>query len=170
MARTSRSEYTGSEYKTYLDQYYRSEAYLDPSASPRNEPMSEAAFRADWKANVKEFPSKYSRTQIAEALAKKDVYSYSAKQTRHFYEEYLSDPSKNVVVAGVDKETGEVVTRPMTQKEFEYEFRLKGKEEYQIYAEDLFDKIRARRAELLREGKSKTDIRKTISDEFFGGS
>lgn len=170
MARTSRSEYTGSEYKTYLDQYYRSESYLDPSASPHNEPMSEAAFRADWKANVKEFPSKYSRTQIAEALAKKDVYSYSAKQTRHFYEEYLSDPSKNVVVAGVDKETGEVVTRPMTQKEFEYEFRLKGKEEYQVYAENRFNKIRARRAELLREGRDKTYISTKISEEFFGGS
>lgn len=119
--------------------------------SPRYSKMSFDDFLSDWEENRLSYGPKYSGKQIAEALAKKDVYQHSFKQGKAVYKALEAD---------VDFQELNVSERS---------FALQ-------YQRGVFDKplaefwqrVEEHREALKTEGYSKEEIAKEIGQMFFG--
>lgn len=58
---------------------------------PKESKMSKADFVADWEENRQYYGPKYSGKQVAEALAKKDVYPKTFRQGKAIFRALESD-------------------------------------------------------------------------------
>lgn len=120
--------------------------------APKYSMMTKSDFISDWEENRSDYKDKhYSGKQVAEALAKKDVYQHSYKQGMAIYKALEGD---------VDfEEVG------MTQKQFALQYQ-KGTLDNSLSG--FWNTVREHQREYEREGKSWGEIELLIGQMFFG--
>lgn len=131
-------------YNEYKKQYKKSEKFVKSrSGRTRELPMlSKTEFDMDFRAEVYDNP-KASGKEIAQKMAKQDVYGQTAKQARKQAEAYVEMFGGHV--------TGDLINR----------FRAQSMTEF-------FDIIEARREELKNSGLASSTVKIMIGQEFFG--
>ena len=139
-------------YKIYEEKYDKLvEQQRKRGQSPRYSKMSFGDFSDDWEENRLDYGPKYSGKQIAEALAKKDVYQHSFKQGKAVYKALQAD---------VDFEELNVSERSFA---LQYQQGI-----YNKQLDSFWQTIREHREVMEAEGYSKRDIAIEIGQMFFG--
>lgn len=131
-------------YREYRRQYDKSVKYVKSRKGVVRglEPLSRQEFKVDFISETFDNP-KLSGNQIAQRMAKAEVYPQSWKQATVHAEAHA-------------RETGEKVTMDLINR-------------YRVQSEaTITDMVRARRAELKLEGYSANEINMLIGQEFYG--
>lgn len=120
--------------------------------SPKYSMMTKSDFISDWEENRLDYKNKhYSGKQVAEALAKKDVYQHSYKQGMAIYKALEGD---------VDFED-----LGMTQKQFALQYQ-KGLVDSSLGG--FWNTVREHTEALQAEGYSSKEYKLLIGQMFFG--
>ena len=140
------------EYEIYENKYDKlANQQRKLGQSPRYSKMSFSDFSSDWEENRLSYGPKYSGKQVAEALAKRNVYQHSFKQGKAIYKVLQSD---------VDfKELN------VSEKSFALQYQ-KGLVDKSLTG--FWETVKAHRKELEREGLNNDAIRVEIGQLFFG--
>lgn len=131
-------------YREYLKQYNKSTKYIKSRKGALRglTPSSRNEFKVDFISETYDNP-KLSGKQIAQRMAKSEVYPQTWKQATVHAEAHA-------------RETGEQVTLDLINR-------------YRTQSEStITDMVRARRAELKLQGYSSSDINLMIGQEFYG--
>lgn len=131
-------------YREYRKQFDKSTKYAKSrhGATRGLSPLSRTEFKYDFISTVNDNP-KLSGKQIAQKMAKEEVFPQTYKQAIKHAEAHVQEFGGNVTIALINK--------------------------YRIQSEDrIFDIMAARRQQLKAEGYRATDIAMIISQEFYG--
>ena len=119
--------------------------------SPRYSKMSFSDFSDDWEENRLSYGPKYSGKQVAEALAKRNVYQHSFKQGKAIYKALQSDTDFQEL--------------NLSEKSFSLQYQ-KGIVDRSLSG--FWETVKMHRKELEREGLNNKDISVEIGQLFFG--
>lgn len=120
---------------------------------PQYSKMKYSDFVEDWEENRLHYGPKYSGKQVAEALAKKDVYKHSFRQGKAVYKALKADPD-------FEKEV-----EKYSERGFALQYQ-KGLFDTQLI--DFWDTVKTHRQELKAAGLNKDEIRLEIGQLYFG--
>lgn len=141
-------------YEIYEKKYDKlTEQQRKRGKTPQYTKMDESTFIEDWEENRLHYGPKYSGKQVAEALAKKDVYKHSFKQGKALYKALKADPDF------------EQQFEKVTERGFALQYQ---KGLFDTALIDFWETVKNHRKDLKDAGYSKDEIRLEIGQLYFG--